>query len=184
REPVTGGARVWRLRGQLHVTVAAKASFSMVPDGVVTPCATSPITRADLVPYRPKVDVTMTGHARIGGAPRAQVRLAIFRGDATLVDKFVRVLPLASDARADVPLVYERALGGPGWDDNPIGTGVVIGTAMPNLIDPSYARRAVCFAPIPASFPARDRLRRDVDLGALVAELPPDFDWSYFQEAP
>src|SRR5690242_4969942 len=90
-------AVVWRIRGELRVTVIVKACFALeadAPMGVAEPedvlrgeshhgrnplrsvCLTS-----DLAPYLPKADVILTGHAC---APRGEtvegmsVRLAVY----------------------------------------------------------------------------------------------------------
>ena len=66
-------------------------------------------------------------------------------------------------------------------EDNPAGN------AAPRLVDPQSPNRPACFAPIPQSWPARNRLlgglnRRAIDGSHL--DLPPAFDWSFYQAAP
>jgi hypothetical protein len=86
-----------------------------------------------------------------------------------------------------MPLTYERAYGGIGFQDNPLGRGAGGSDERPNLRDPRDPQRVACFAPISPSWPARKRLlRADVRKGLErpIPELPGDFDWSYFQAAP
>ena len=115
---VACGSVVFRHRGQLRVAVIAKATFSFVPDGfaALAPPAPGVLTASDRVPYRPRVDVTFTGHAHA-------VRLGVFR-ERAVVDKAIHVDP--------------TRLGAP------------------------------------------DRSALD----AAVVEIPDDFDWRYFQDAP
>jgi hypothetical protein len=211
------GTVAWRFRGQLRVTAVIKATFSFVPGGVMEleepddvhaddipftgdawtpdglrPAAPGDPTDAsrsiwapgDLAPFRLQADVLLTGHARLprgGGA----VRLYVW-GDEMLVDKTVQVADEEGDG-APIPLVYERAFGGAGSAENPVGTGLHSGTRLPDLLDPASPRRPSCFAPIPRTWPVRARLLGGVDpraLAAPVAEVPSSIDWSFFQAAP
>lgn len=188
---------VWRHRGRLHVTVIAKATFALVDGHVMTPAAPQPICAAevhhgglpnrsirqavDLAPRCDAVDVVLTGHAYAPGghAAGAMVRLAILDGDRPLLDKRLRVVDPAGFTK--VPLVYERALGGIGRADNPLGSD------EPNIVDPVSPASPAGFGPISRGWQARRKLlgatpRKVVD--APVAELPDDFDFAYFQSAP
>src|SRR5260221_14439223 len=94
--PVSVATRVWRYRGQFHVTAVAKATFSLkngepmptaAPLGLnaeeVSSKGAPGIVRApyDLVPLLPRADVTFVGHAYAhgNGARTERVRLAISR---------------------------------------------------------------------------------------------------------
>ena len=202
--PVACGAVAFRHRGQLRVTPIVKATFSLVHDGVAVltapsglatgelragdPPASSARAASDLVPYRPRVDVTFVGHAHASAAgPRAvtAVRLAVFREQAIL-DKTLHVYgdwsttaPIEPRPFDRMPMVYERACGSE--VQNPVGT------ARPNLVDPRDPKRPACFGPISADWPSRARLLGAMDRRALdapVAEIPDAFDWRYFQAAP
>ena len=210
------GTTVWRFRGQLRVTAIVKAAFSFVPGDVMVledpddvlvddvpyggdpwsleglgPAWSAPPDPArsawgasDLAPFRLQADVTLVGRAFVPSG-RGTVRLAVF-GEHLLVDKKLRVVRQADEA-LPVPLVYERALGGSGSDDNPAGTGLDAGSPLPDLTDPADPRRPVGFAPIPRWWPARVRLLgapRTLEPGARILEVPSDFDWAYFQAAP
>src|SRR5687767_8870281 len=100
----TCAALPFRWRDRLHVAIIAKATFSMVQDGVMTrvppePIATgdvpaggsqSVLITSDLVPLRPRVDVLLRGHARaLGGvaSKRVALRLAIARDGEVVLDK-------------------------------------------------------------------------------------------------
>ena len=212
-----GGAALWRFRGRLRVTAVVKATFSFVPGGPMTleepddvypgdvpfvgdpwaPRGLAPgaiggskdparslWAASDLVPFRPQADVVLVGHARLprgGGA----VRLAVW-GEDTLVDRIVHVADEEGDG-APIPLVYERALGGPRSTENPVGTGRVTGSRLPDLIDPADVRHPIGFGPIAPWWPVRAALLGGRDPSALagpVAEIPGDLDWAYFQAAP
>jgi hypothetical protein len=199
-------AVVWRLEGQLHVTVIVKSTFAFAQDAAMTRAPPQPILRAevhhgkhptrsvqftsDLVPYLPQADVLFTGHAhaRAGGVVQAQlVRLEIFDGAGAqpLLNKALLVQDSKGFDR--MPLVYERAFGGLGSQDNPLGTGALAGSPEPNIVNPMDPRRVASFGPIGRIWPARKRLlgktpRSAID--AAVVELPRSFDWTYYQAAP
>lgn len=202
-------AVVWRLRGELRVTVVVKACFELEADASMRMLDPEEILHADvhhgrnpsrsvwltsdLVPYLPKADVLLTGHAC---APTGQtcagmsVRLAVY-GDGPLFDRSINVhgdrVKGAIVPFDRMPLVYERAFGGIGFADNPFGTGANDGARPPNLIDPLDPKRVACFGPIGRSWPARRKLLKGADareLGEPVAEIPNGFDFSYFQSAP
>jgi hypothetical protein len=209
--PVAVGAVLWRLAGQLMVTFVVKATFAFEPGGrmkVVDPepirtdddhqgghpmkslvgaCETAPMLRA--------VDVVLTGHAYpSAGETQAAVRLGISGGSGLVLEKTLQV---TGDRGADgapmpferMPLVWERAHGGIGHGQNPIGTGVGSSSPKPpNITYPEGVERGTAgFGPIPATFPVRRKLlgataRKAVTEG--VFEIPIGFDWSYFQSAP
>lgn len=204
------GTALWRLNGALNVTVIVKATFAFMNDLAMTQVEPQPIIptsvyfdedpkrgvriASDLAPSLSRADIVLTGHAcaPVGApVPSLSVRLVVFR-DAPLVDKAILVrgdvgpngetLPFER-----IPLVYERAYGGVGWSDNPLGRGVHEGTGQPNLVDPRKAHGTACFAPIPRAFPVRKRLLGQTDrrmLDRTIAEIPDGFDWMYFQSAP
>ncbi|MGK4008583.1 DUF2169 domain-containing protein [Sorangium sp. So ce1036] len=150
--PVAAGATLWRSRGQLHVTIVAKATFAMVPGGdarQIDPLDVvrgeihargnpmSPLVAAsELAPWLERAEVVLTGHAWApGGAPvrRMPVRLAILRGAAALVDKRLEVVGDRTavagapspepEPFVKMPIEYQRAWGGPGDPENPFGVG-------------------------------------------------------------
>lgn len=221
---VAVGTTLWRFRNQLRVTVVCKATFTFAPDGTVTPSKPLDLRRAevhgqddprrsivgvsDLAPRLLRADVLFVGHAwAIGGRKvgHVPVRLMVARGDGTpLFDKRLDVygdrttkpgeVPTEPQPFTKMPLVYERAYGGIGWADNPIGVGVAgDGTGrikVPNVVHPAWQGGGVNppgFAPISSFWPARRRLLGTVprrQLEAPVGEIPDELDWNYFQAAP
>lgn len=199
-------AVVWRHEGQLQVTVIVKSTFAFAHDAVMKRVEPQPILRAevhhgkhptrsvqftsDLVPYLAQADVLFTGHAhvRAGAIVQAQlVRLEIFDGTGTqpLLNKALLVQDPKGFDR--MPLVYERAFGGVGSQDNPLGTGIAPGSPEPNVVNPMDPRRVASFAPIGRIWPARKRLLGTTPRSALegdIVELPGTFDWAYYQAAP
>ncbi|HRI70745.1 MAG TPA: DUF2169 domain-containing protein [Polyangium sp.] len=204
-----GGTLLFRQGGKLHLTCVLKSSFQFVSGAPMKMLAPRDLVRKEvnhygnpcwslsatneLVPYLPRVDVTMTGRAC---APegrwvsRANVRLAIFHGIA-LLDKTVcaygdhsgkEFLPFER-----MPLEYERAFGGPGHLDNPYGTGILPGSPLPNLINPRDPGAVAGFGPLAQRLGIRIALLGRMSPAALtqpIPEFPDDFDWTYFQSAP
>lgn len=168
----TAATVAWRARGQLYVTVVAKATFTIVPGGVMTPADPDPIavdeqndpqvglrTAGDLAPHLGQVDVYLTGHAYwppSRGASAADLeqpvtaRLALTRDGAEIID---------------VALDFEAT------PDAAAGRGV----------------RIVGMGPLSRDWPIRSRLLGGVDPRVLrrpIPEIPDAFDWTYFQAAP
>jgi hypothetical protein len=197
-------ALAWRYRGELRVTVIAKASFSFVPDGAMTRTSAQPIARddipygnsptqsvrlaSDLSPYLNRADVFYTGSAHPPPGVRVEtlpVRLGIFEGQVPLLDK--TLLIRQKGGFDSVPIVYERAFGGIGWADNPFGVGAIEGSGEPNVVDPFDDRRLAGFGAIGRAWTARRRLLGSTPRRQLeqpLAELPDNLDWEYFQAAP
>jgi len=204
-----GGTALFRQGGKLHLTCVLKASFQFVPSGPMkqvvaqdlfrkeltrynNPCL-SPIVSNEVVPYLPRVDVTMNGRACAPAGrsvPRVVVRLAIYHGIA-LMDKTVHVYGDHNGKEfvpfEHMPLEYERSLGGPGHLENPYGTGVLPGSPLPNLMNPRDPGAVAGFGPIAQRLPVRSKLLGKMSTSALnqpIPEFPDDFDWSYFHAAP
>jgi uncharacterized protein YjbI with pentapeptide repeats len=213
--PVACGTALFRAGGRLHVTVVVKVELAFAQNGPMTVVPAEGVAAEDihydndpsrslwisgeLAPYLRSVDVVFTGHAHAPqGRPATAVaaRIAV-AGERLLLDKTVHVYgdypAPGAPARPFqwMPVVYERALGGFGWAENPIGTGprAAFGeaAAMPNVVDPVKAGRPAGFGPIARSWPVRKRLLGSLPRQSLdgpVAEIPEGFDWSYFQAAP
>jgi hypothetical protein len=210
--PVSCASALWRMDGFLRVTIVVKATFGLVPDGPARLIAPEEIVARDhhhdrnpassveaageVAPYLPKAGVVLVGHAYgpSGHAvPAVSARLSIFR-ERVLLDKTVHVFGDRSAANPGsprpfqrMPLRYERAYGGVGVEANPVGTGAVAGSALPNLIDPADARRPTGFGPIAQIWPAR-RTLLEPDARVRAREKIPDlgagFPFGYFQPAP
>ncbi|APR77093.1 Vegetative cell wall protein gp1 precursor (Hydroxyproline-rich glycoprotein 1) [Minicystis rosea] len=201
---VSAGIVLWRYRDRLQLSVVVKASFAITPDGVAAPAGPRELASddrtfggvpsrsvemaSDLAPYRPRCDVTFVGHAHAPGgrpAPSGSVRLGLARDGRPLIDKIVHVFGDrgaggAPEPWTRMPLVYERAFGGPG-EPNPLGS------ESPNILDPVDARRPAGFAPISRFWPARKRLLGNIDKRAIeapIAVIPEEMPWDYYQSAP
>jgi hypothetical protein len=209
--PAAGLLVPWRLVAsgstELRVTVVVKAAFVIVPEGpmsladpedVVTAevhhansAARSVRLTAETAPRMAQCDVLLSGHACAPEGHEVRwmpVRLAVFR-DRALVDKTLYVYgDDGGNASFDrVPLVYERAFGGLGFRENPLGTGILELSSRPNLVHPERGGEVACFAPISRTWPARRKLIGSAERKAADAQ-PPEihegFDWAYFQAAP
>lgn len=204
-----GGTTLFRQGGKLHLTCVIKSSFQFVPGAAMkqvtaqeifrkeltrynNPCL-SPVASNEIVPYLPRVDVTLHGTARAPAnrsVPRVNVRLAIYHGIA-LLDKTIHVYGDHNGREfvpfENMPLEYERSLGGPGHLENPYGTGVLPGSPLPNLMNPKDPGAVAGFGPIAQRLPIRANLLGKLNPSALsqpIPEFPDDFDWSYFHAAP
>ncbi len=199
----------FRVGGELRLAVVVKATFVLAPDGPMVRVDPEPIARADqhrdrspasslvasgdLVPYRPRADVLLSGHARAprdAPTPAMGVRLMVARGQDVVLDKrlAVRGTPDPSGRTrepspfAAMSLAWELAAGGP---ENPVG--IVEGPgAWPHIVDPRHRDRPAGFGPLSPQWPARRRLLTldERAFAAPVPELPRDFAWAFFNAAP
>jgi uncharacterized protein YjbI with pentapeptide repeats len=171
--------------------------------------AKSLVYASDLVPQKPWVDVTLVGHAHARGGP-AEVAVVRLRFGDPRAGGFERRIAVVGERRFEsvmgaafgpgkpapwtrVPLVYERAFGGPDSPDNPVGIGRD-GKAAPQLEDPDQlvkdARDMIapaCFGPISPRWPVRAGKLGSFDARWLAEHwpsMPADFDWAYWQAAP
>ncbi len=193
--------------GGARVTVVVKATFGMARDSDARLIAPLPVVTEDrshaggslveageLAPYLPSAGVLLAGHACSPRPVQAlTARLAVFR-ERPLVDKSLHVFGDRDSAAASarpftkMPFEYERAYGGAGFLDNPVGVGAAgSARALPNLLDPVNPHKPAGFGPLARRWGARLRL-----LGARVPEgidgpnarIPEGFDWRYFHAAP
>lgn len=200
----SAAAMAWRFKGELRITVVAKATFGFAHEGPMPRAKPKDIVwdeihhgnhparsirfTPDVAPRLGRADVLFTGHAFAppGAAlPTAPIRLAVFDGASPLLDKtlFVR----RQGSVQGIPVVYEGAYGGIGWADNPFGVGLTKESKEPVILDPFDPERTAGFGPIARAWPRRKRLFPAMPKGALradVIELPADFQWEYFQAAP
>ena len=107
----------------------------------------------DVIPYRQFADVMLVGHAHVSSG-RKLAKIAVLN-EQTPIDKTIQVESRWS--RGSVALVYEHALGGPGWPDNPVGTGLDAGSPKPTLTSLDDPRRPAGFGPIAPTWRARAR---------------------------
>jgi hypothetical protein len=224
--PLRAGSIVWQPRpGAWTLTVACKATYVLEPhespladaQDEPTPADAYPQddrsrslwAASDLAPFKPRADVTLVGHAcASSGRPTATLVPRMIVGT---IDKAIEVFPdrswtqdgqLREGARfLRMPLVYERAAGGPGTT-NPVGVPAAGApdrhgrVAIPNLVAPGVHVSApgqylepAGFGPIAPWWPSRlDRLHRH---GASWSHrdwaqqpMPADMDFGYFNAAP
>jgi uncharacterized protein YjbI with pentapeptide repeats len=207
--PLACGAVRLRKAGTSWITVIAKATFEVVhgqPARLIAPAEivledryrerTGSLELArDTAPFLPNAGVVLTGNAYpLGGQPaaRSTARLAILR-ERPLLDKTLSVIgdrksdTSPPDAFVKMPIVYERAFGGGGVPENPVGVGARSSTLLPNVVHASRPDRAAGFGPISKYWPERMRLLGPVDERSFDGEeapIPEGFDWRYFHSAP
>ena len=207
----------WQIRPDAHnLVLTVKATFDLVEgqpaklsEDQGPPCGdlrwdddekSSLRYASDFVIRKPKADVLLVGHAYSGDNPglavvtlqvgRLQRTLAVF-GDRTWGTLGAQSKPAPFDR---MPLRWERAMGGPLSDINPVGRGFKTGVMLPNLERRealvSSARDVpppACFAPIDPEWKVRKSKVGSFG-GRWLKErwpfFPEDFDFSYFNSAP
>jgi len=201
-----GATLVWAQRGKLWLTSVLKARVALGHDAVgeLTPgvelhYADAPTAGAslrhvsDLAPPTGSCELILAGHAcALGEQPVSSMAVRLYFGtdDRPLVDKTLHVYGERSGGAAlpqpftRMPLVYERAVGGPG-SDNPVGRRLGDPARPPNIVDPRDPQRVAGFGPIAASWPGRARLAaRAPTLRGALLELPDELPLAYFHAAP
>jgi uncharacterized protein YjbI with pentapeptide repeats len=208
--PVSCGVVLCRQGGILWATIVVKATFQLVHGGLarlLAPLALvqqdeptvqgASVTRArETAPHMPNAGVVLTGHAHAPdgrAVPSMSVRLGISR-ERPLVDKTLHVFgsraaanPTATMPFQKMPIVYERAFGGAGVWENPVGTGGPGSRALPNIVDPRDPRFPAGFGPLAGQWAPRRGFLAGAGPAALqqpIFETPRGFDWRYFQTAP
>jgi len=210
--PVNSGAVVWQAQGRVCLTVITKATFGLVPDGVVRLVAPEKLTLTErhrddnparslmvggeIDPYKPRVDVLFSGHAH---APAGRlesaiaVRLGIY-GESTGLEKTLHVIGDRQPGAIDrpqpfqkMPIEWERAVKGGGVDENPVGVPSIAASHLPNIIDPARPERPAGYGPIARSWPSRLQYlcggAAPRDTAAVL-DVPDTLAWDYFQVAP
>ncbi|MDC0678289.1 DUF2169 family type VI secretion system accessory protein [Sorangium atrum] len=203
--PLKGAAAAaiaWRTQGRHYITVIAKASFAFAIDAVMwrtDPQEILPVEvhhgknparsvrwSGDLAPYLGRADVVFTGDAHAPRGTEVQslpVRLAVYSAGGWVLDK--RLLVRDKGPFRQIPLVYERAVGGANGWENPFDGEPMDGPA--SILDLQDPARPAGFAPLARASPVRRRLLGSTPRKALEgpnADIPAGFDWSYFQAAP
>jgi hypothetical protein len=203
--------------GTWNLTVCVKATFSLASGQAAPIAATqhaivddsywdnnpaaSLYAPSDFVPYKPRVDVLLTGHAYAPGGASVEtlgarlqvgslVKALTLTGDRSWVQSRTGVQPGASALFRRMALRYERAaLAG----ENPIGfAGVAqageIGRPLPSIV--ATGTQTPGFGPLPLLWRAR---RRNLPDAAVLwayrvrlasATMPPGFDFDLFNSAP
>lgn len=194
----SAAAVAFRSQGQIQLTVVVKAVFGFAEDAEMALVEPISILRSevhhhnnpaqsirfagDIAPYLGRADILFTGHAYppSSNPPAAlPVRLMVFQREGALLDK--KLLVHGAPGQTKIPMVYERAFGGIGHPDNPVGT------PEPAIVDPAHPGSPAGLGPISRAWHARRHLLGNLPRKALdvpLMEIPPGFDWSYFQSAP
>ncbi len=171
--------------------------------------AQSLLYASDFVPQKPKVDVTLVGHATTTG-PAVDSAIVEFRFGNPAQGGFERKIRIHGQRRFEraangtvspgkpttwtrIPLVYEHAFGGTDCPDNPVGIGKD-GIFAPQLDHlsrlvrtPSSTIDAACFGPVSPSWPVRHTKIGTFDASWSAKRwpsMPVDHDWAYWQSAP
>ncbi|WP_433936755.1 DUF2169 domain-containing protein [Sorangium cellulosum] len=194
------------MQGAERLTVVVKATFSLIHERCAELAAAADLARSDqpregwgsldeaceTAPYLPSAGVLVRGHACAPAGETAtslSVRVALFRDDRWVLNKVLHVFGDYTRAAPSprpfsrVPIVYERAYGGPHVDANPVGVGA--DAALPSIVDPADPTRPAGFGPISRRWaPRRHLLARDQAPDRPVPELDAGFDFRYFHAAP
>ncbi|HNZ22467.1 MAG TPA: DUF2169 domain-containing protein [Polyangiaceae bacterium] len=206
----------WQTRPTTHnLVVAVKATFDLVPDRPAVssqeqlpPCpdqfyegpGSSLKYASDFAVFKPKTDVMLVGHAYPADNPTVAAvqltvgplrrTLAVF-GDRTWGKLGAQSKPAAFER---MPLRWERAMGGPLSDLNPIGRGFKTGVLLPNIERTDALVSSAKDTPLPACFgPLPPEWKwRSSKLGTFHSRwveerwpyFPADFDYAFFNAAP
>ncbi|NUO47248.1 MAG: DUF2169 domain-containing protein [Polyangiaceae bacterium] len=190
---------------------ARQVPLARVPRHHGDPTRTSLAHESDFVLEKRATDVLLFGHAYArDGAPTIasevrvrigdlQKRVVVF-GDRRWVRGFGGFRLSDPEPFVKMPLDYERAFGGAGHRENPLGVGAVVDrggpetTPVPNLEDPDDLltspdedKRAMCFGPIARDWPTRRALAGTYDERWRQERhplVPDDFDDDFWQCAP
>lgn len=207
----------WQIGPARHnLVVAVKATFAIIDRRPAALCEEQPPPMGDVrfdgaetaslhyasdfAIHKPKADVTMVGHAYPGSSPgvalvtlqigRLHRSIAVF-GDRTWGTLGAQSKPAAFDR---LPLRWERAMGGPLSEANPIGRGFKTGILLPNLERREALVQSArdvpapaCFAPVPQEW--KSRMSKLGSFGGAWRKerwpfFPQDFDFSFFNAAP
>ncbi len=213
--------QVWQARPpQPSLTVVVKATYALVEEGVCALAETQALPTgdehvdddaerglrypSDLEWLKPQGECFVIGSVHAYGEA-TQTKAAVEIGPvkkqlAVLGDRaWRRGSPTAPASFERMPLIWERAFGGPGSAGNPVGRGLAPARGeelvrLPNLEDPARlvmstdARPApVGLGPIARSWPARMRHAGTYDEAWRTTRypwFPADLDWRYFLAAP
>jgi len=207
----------WQLRPATHhLVTVVKGTFNLVEGRPALLCDDQPPPQgdcrygeedkaslryaSDFAVRKPKTDVMLVGHAYPATNPslavvslqvgRLQRTLAVF-GDRSWGALGVPSKPTSFDK---MPLRWERAMGGPLSDVNPVGRGFKTGVMLPNIErQESLVTSArdvpppACFGPVAPEWKSRaSRLGTFHKrwLGERWPYFPEDFDYSFFNAAP
>lgn len=196
--------------------VVVKGTFRTSDDGAMQPASehvdvvyadehygdpetTSTRLECDFALHKPMTDVLVLGDAvPPGGASAREVvvglevegrlKTAVVTGDrwwVAAVGSLVQTPPLPFTT---MPLVFERAVGGPKHPENVVGVGPAVdGGRLPNLEHPRHRGAVIGFGVVGRAWQPRIGYAGTYDrhwLDHICPFLPNDFDHRYFQAAP
>lgn len=225
--PFVASKIVWQANsGAFALTVIVKATFVLQPGTAELALEQEPIIEqdrfydddprrsirvpSDVVPYKPRADVMLVGHAHAPG--KQPVRSLVTRFVVGEMDKSIEVWCdrafrvrdgqlLEGKRFTSMPLVWELTSGG-GDSANPVGKRfdgpmdtygtITIGNLQPlgHFVSNRSDRFApTCYGPVAPGWPGRTqrlgRLSRSILARSWhLQKLPPDLDPSFFQAAP
>lgn len=222
--PLEIGWFAWQWRpGQATLTTVIKGTFDLVASGECPLSAEqdvlsgevypdddpsqSPARDSDLSPFKPHGECFVLGsfHSPTGSpVDRSQIAFkigSVLKNIAVIGDREWDGLGRPSEPApfVSMPLRWERAFGGPGVAENPLGRGVAkrqgeSAVRLPNLEDPQRLIQSrgdrplpACSAPIPRMFTQRLRLAGTYDerwKRERYPHFPEDLQWEYFAAAP
>ena len=157
---------VFRVAGRLHGALVVKATFAIGEGPAMALVEPEAIAWANEVPYKPRADVVLRGHARAPEglpAPVMGVRLVVASGRGVVLDKHLAVRG-EPDPRGPWPLPFTAM-------ELSNERGAPAAGRWANVIDPRRGEGPASFGPL-ASAPA------------LLADYPADFAWARLQAAP
>ncbi len=233
RTPFTVAPNPGRLDFPAHsVTLIVRATLALVHDGAAVVLAEqdfpggdipfddgldgagAPRYDMDFAPFKPATDLFLVGHCHPpGGTPTARCQAGFSVGERRVAvtvtgDRHWQVGMVRTTASEPIPftrmpLRYEHAFGGPGYDPNPIGKGHGAGKRrpasdrallLPNVEHPDRLVASPAGDPGPAGLGPVDRrwAGRTRWLGTYDSRweherwpwYPEDFDWRYWSAAP
>ncbi len=158
-------ALIWRWRESCHVSVAAKATFALQQQRVMSTIVPEPIEEHELVPYRSATDVVVVAaHAFSQKPTEASAVRLVLHGATSLIDRSL--------------LVYAPR---PGGIVAPFQKAAIVkrrGLPQALVIDPEDPTTRGTFGAIDSP----TTTLRDGGNGVVVVD--DDVDWSRFQHAP
>jgi uncharacterized protein YjbI with pentapeptide repeats len=155
---------------------------------------------SDFALFKPHADILLVGSAHAPGGvpvPALTVQLGVGpwrKGVAVIGDRRWQGMRQSDPLPfTTMPLRWELAFGGAGFEENPLGSGRA-GDRLPNLervgslvTTPRSKPIPACFAPVAMEWEERRRKAgtyRGDYLATRWPGFPADFDWSWFNSAP
>lgn len=218
--PLPAFPQFWQLRPPEDALIlTVKGTFDMKPGGHATPAEEQELPLGpvpfdgseealrypgDMAFFKPRCDVLVAGHAYASvraPSPVQRIELDLGRQLAFVIAaigdrRWIRGAPSQPAAFEKIELRPERAFGGPGDPQNPVGVGRLAedGSPLPNFELPDQLLRSTKDRPPPAMMtPMNERWgERTRHVGTYGGDwgkkrapyFPDDFSFDYFQAAP